>query len=150
MALIDSYRRNVANKKGQKIKALRDRAREMDRISKETKRILDAKHSIQKTKFQSTVNSKLKVIQRAEKNLSDLNKKIAKLDEKISQLDKEIIGGEKKVRKEEEKTEAQRLRDEKKRILETKRQTKKLKWRLKTRNISRRDAKFYRESQGST
>lgn len=131
MALIDSYRRNVVNKKDQRTKILRNKAREMDKISKETKKILDAKSAIQRTKSQSTMKSKLRAIQSSEKNLSDLNKKFATLDEKISQLDKEITSGEKKVGKEEEKIEAQRSKDEKKRILESERQAKKLEMEIK-------------------
>mgnify|MGYP000863930183 FL=1 len=139
MALIDSYRRDVASKKEQKTKILRDKAKEMDKISKETKKILDAKTAIQRTKSQSTINSKLRTIQRSEKNLSNLNKRVAKLDEKISKLDKEIINAERKVRKEEEKIEAQRLKDEKKRILESERQSKKIEMEIKKQGINQQN-----------
>lgn len=126
MALIDTYIRNVTIKKEQKTRALKDKAGEMNKFSKETKKILDAKKSIQKTKSDATIKSKLRIINASEKKLTTLNQKIFKLDEKISKLEKSIIDEEKKIRKEEEKIEDQRLKDDKKRLKDSKIQTQKI------------------------
>lgn len=135
MALIDTYRRNVINKKEQKTKLMRDKARETDKISKEMKKVLDAKSSIQRTKSQSTISSKLRVIQSSEKKISDLNKNVSNLEVKLSNLDKEIFNEEKKFRKEEDKIEDKRYRDDKKRLKESEVQTQRIERQLKEQEL---------------
>ncbi|NLN91744.1 MAG: hypothetical protein GX130_00355 [Candidatus Hydrogenedens sp.] len=112
MALIDNYRRQVLRGKERRLKLLMDQVREEGKALIIEKKILEAQSAIERTKSQSVINSKLRIIESSEKNLSVLNRNVAILQERIIDIDQKISYLENKVEVELERMEAQRLRDE--------------------------------------
>ena len=99
MALIDMYRNNVIRRKQELAKLSTDKAKESKKISDLNCKINSAKQAISRTKSETTIKSKLREIQGAEKSLADINKKIADIDVKRFKKEKELLSEENKVRK---------------------------------------------------
>lgn len=123
MPLIDTYRNNILRKKSELAKLKIDRANETKKISNQRSKILSAKRMMSNTKSNSTINSKLREIERAEKALVTIDKKVADIDFKIVKKQKEIAYEEKKYSQEEVKErkiadnlEMKRLQDSLKRM----------------------------------
>ena len=122
MALIDTYRSNMARKRDELAKLSADKAKETAKIPALKNKLASAKKAISQTKSPSTVKSKLSEIERIEKALSDIDKKVAALDKKIATKDKEFATEEKKFRQEEEKLDKKYAQEEKKRLQDNERQ----------------------------
>ncbi|MDY0321466.1 MAG: CHAT domain-containing protein [Arcobacteraceae bacterium] len=131
MAMIDTYKNNVHRKKQEILKLNEDNAKEQKKIADHLNKIISAKQSISRTKSESTINSKLREIERYEKSISDFEKKIANNHQKIAQKQKELNNEENKVAKEEEKDYKKQQQEEKKRILESAKRERELNSKLK-------------------
>ena len=116
MAIIETYRNNVAKKRQKLAELSSDRAKESGKIQPLKAKILSAKSAISRTKQPSTIKSKLIEIDSCEKSLAAIDKNIASIDGKIAAMEKEIVAEEKKVGKEQNKIETQRIKDEQSRI----------------------------------
>ena len=121
MALIDMYRSNVQRKKQEISKLNQDKAKEQSKIADYSKKNLSAKQSISRSKSQSTINSKIREIERNDKQISDCEKKIASIQSKIAQKEKELNSEEIKVFKEQEKIDKKRTQEENKRMRDSQR-----------------------------
>lgn len=111
MALIDTYRTSIMRKKKEVAKLQSDKASEIKKISDHTKKILSAKQAISRTKSLSTVQSKVREIERSEKAIASLEKKVSDIDGKIARKNKEIAEEERKLRQAEEREEKKRLKE---------------------------------------
>lgn len=116
MSLITTYQNNIKRKKDEEIRLTKERARYVsDRANKGSK-IVSAKQSISRTKSQSTIQSKIREIERYEKEIQTLEKKISDIDKKIASKTKEIADEEQKLHREQ-------LREDKRQELEQKRKS---------------------------
>ncbi|MCX2492965.1 CHAT domain-containing protein [Pedobacter sp. PF22-3] len=100
MALIDSYRNSKISKQRELASLNSEKAKEFVKLSDLNKKINSASESIKRTKIVSTVNSKMKEIERYNKNIADTNKKIADIESKIAKKEKEIFDYQTKIEKE--------------------------------------------------
>ncbi len=114
MALIDTYRNSKISKQNERAKLISDKAKEYLKIAVLSKKGTSARDAIKRTKTVSTINSKLKEIDKCNSDIAVINKKIADLEGKIVIKDKEIVGYQIKIDKE------QTSMDTKKQIAETK------------------------------
>lgn len=112
MALIDTYRKNVAKMREEIAKLASDKSKENNKIAKARTKIDSANASIRKTKNSATIKSKLNEISKSEKDITAAEKKLADIEKKISKLEKEISAEQKKVEREEEKVHKQRMKEE--------------------------------------
>lgn len=112
MALINSYRNSLINKQKEVAKFASDEAKEKQKISDLNKKINLASDAMKRTKSMSTITSKLKEIDRYNKEIAVVNKKIADLGLKKAKKEKEIVDYQTKIDKEQ-------LNLDKKRKLET-------------------------------
>ncbi len=119
MALVDTYRNNVARKRSELAKLSSDRAKESAKKAQQKQKIVTASNSIKHTSSQPTICSKISEIDRAEKAVAAIYKKIADLDKKIAQKDKEIADEKKKVQGEEKKIRKKHEQDDKKKQQES-------------------------------
>lgn len=123
MSQLDTYRNTMIRKREELAKLSQDLAKEQAKISPLQKKIISARGTIDRTKSQSTINTKYKEIQRANKSISDIQKKCGDLQKKIAQKEKELSSAEKNFRNEEAKVNKKNLEAEKKRQREIDRQT---------------------------
>ncbi|WP_288374077.1 CHAT domain-containing protein [uncultured Chryseobacterium sp.] len=100
MAQIDSYRSSLMNRQNELSKLTSDKAKEQIKIADLNKKINSASDAIRRTKTISTINSKLKEIERYNKDIANVTKKIADLESKIVKKNKEIFDYEKKINNE--------------------------------------------------
>lgn len=100
MALIDSYRISKISKQRELASLNSEKAKEFVKLSDLNKKINSASESIKRTKIVSTVNSKMREIERYNKNIADTNKKIARIESKIAKKKKEIFDYQTKIDKE--------------------------------------------------
>ena len=112
MSLLDTYRRNVTNKRDALAKLSAEKARESDKIARANKTIVSAEDAIHRTKSASTIKSKTNDISRANKDIADANRKISEINKKIARLEKELTDEQKKVEREETKLHDKRMREE--------------------------------------
>ena len=119
MAIIDTYRNNVARKRSELSKLSSDRAKESGKKAQQQQKIVAASNILKRTSSQSTIRSKISEIDRAEKEVAAIDKKIADLDNKMAKKDKEIADEEKKLRSEEEKIRKKQEQEDKKRQQES-------------------------------
>lgn len=76
MALMDSYRNSKISKQRELANLNSGKAKEFVKLSDLNKKINLASHSIKRTKTISTINSKMREIERYNKNIADTNKKL--------------------------------------------------------------------------
>ena len=112
MALVDTYRKNIANKRGDIAKLVSDKAKENEKITAARTKNEKANAAIRKTKNVATIKSKMNDITRAEKDITSAEKKISEIEKKISKLEKEISEEQKKVDREENKAYNQKMKEE--------------------------------------
>lgn len=112
MSLIDTYRNNVKRKHDALMKFYDDKAKISEKISKEKKKIVNAKAAIARTKSQSIIKSRTAEITRSEKNVSDLDKTLASLEKKIAKAEKELSNEQRKLDREEKKSHDKRIKAE--------------------------------------
>lgn len=122
MSQLDTYRNNVLRKRTELAKLNQDLAKEQAKISPLQRKIMSAKNAIKRTKIQTTINSRLRDIERANKSIADIEKKIGDIHKKIAQKDKALATAEKNFRNEESKEDKKRIETEKKHQQESNRQ----------------------------
>lgn len=122
MSMLDSYKRTVQRKREELGKLRNEKARESEKLSKLNIKINSASQTISRSSSQSTINSKMKEIERYQNDAVRVEKKIADYDRKIAAKDKEIINEEKKVSREEKRENDKKIRDEKQRLEQYKQQ----------------------------
>lgn len=103
MSLLDTYRRNVQRKREEIATLQQDKAKEQKKLSDLSGKIQSCSQSISRTKNASTIQSKLREIDRHQKTSAQLEKKIADFEIKIARKHKELGDEQKKVAREEEK-----------------------------------------------
>lgn len=114
MAIIDSYRNSKITKQKELAKLTRDKAKEFTKISDLNRKINSASDAMKRTKSISTINSKLKEIERYQKNIASTNKKIADLETKIGKKEKEIFDYQTKIDKEQNSIDKKKTAEAKK------------------------------------
>lgn len=100
MAIIDSYRNSKISKQKELAKLTTDKAKEFSKISDLNRKINSASDAMKRTKSISTINFKLKEIERYQKDIATTNKKIADIETKIGKKEKEIFDYQTKIDKE--------------------------------------------------
>lgn len=108
MALIDTYRNNVKNKKNQLMRLTEEKSKENKKYSDIMQKIQSARDTINRTSSQSTLKSKFAEIDRLQKQLSKVSKKISDIDTKVFRKEKELNAELNKLNKEELKVEKKR------------------------------------------
>ncbi|HAT3999161.1 TPA: CHAT domain-containing protein [Elizabethkingia anophelis] len=125
MAQIDSYRSSLISRQNELSRFTADKAKEQLKIADLNKKINSASDAIRRTKNTSTINSKLKEIERYNKDIATTTKKIADLESKIVKKNKEIFEYQKKIDKEQiaidkkRKAESEKLQKDQERSLRT-------------------------------
>ena len=123
MALIDSYRTTLLQKRDELAKLNQDLAREQAKVAPLQQKIISAKSAIGRTKSESTIKSKLSEIDRANKSIMDIQKKCSSIQAKIAQKEKEYTTADKNYRNEEAKLNKKAADEGKKRIQQAARQS---------------------------
>lgn len=88
MSLIDSYRRTFKDYSNKIHNAQIKKTRELENISKERSKITSLRNQINNSKSQSTINSKIREIERCDSNIAKYESNIAKIEKEIASLDK--------------------------------------------------------------
>lgn len=101
MTQLDLHRNNLNRKTQELIKLQEEISREKKKVSDKNVRINNCHQTIGRTKVQSTINSKIREIERLEKELLNIQKKISSLDVKVVKKQREISDLQKKIEKEE-------------------------------------------------
>lgn len=122
MSQLDTYRNNVLRKKEDISKLTQDLEKEQAKIDSLQNKIISAKKAIERTKSQSTINSRLRDIERAEKSIVDIRKKCGTIRNKITRKEKELTTAEKNYKNEEARVNKKAMEEEKKRQKEALRQ----------------------------
>lgn len=111
MSLLDNYRHSVQRKQVEISRLQLDKAREQKKLADLAGKVQRASEAIRRTKISSTIQSKLKEIERYQRNSANVEKKIADLEAKIARKQKELIEDQKKVAREEENEATKRNRE---------------------------------------
>lgn len=117
MSLLEFYRRNVSRKREDIAKLQQSKSKEQAKIASLSQKINSASQALSKTKSDSTAKSKVREIERYQKDQASTEKKIADFETKMAQRNKELVTEQNKVSREEEK-------ENKKRIAESNKQEK--------------------------
>lgn len=112
MALIDSYRNSKLNKQNDRAKLVADKAKEHLKVAVLSKRAGSARDAMKRTKTVSTINSKIKEIDKCESDTAIIMKKIADLEAKIVSKEKEIVSYQIKIDKEQAAMDQKKLNTE--------------------------------------
>jgi archaellum component FlaC len=110
MAIIDTYRRNVVNKKKQILKLQEDKVKEIKKKIDISAKMERASQAIQRTKSQPTINSRINEINRLEKQAMNIDKKIARIESDISKQEKGLANEQSKLQKEEIKIQEKNIK----------------------------------------
>lgn len=100
MAVIDTYRNSKINKQKELATLASHKSKEFAKLSDLNKKINTASDAIKRTKNNSTITSKLKDIERYNREIANTNKKIADYESKIVRKEKEISDYQNKIDKE--------------------------------------------------
>ncbi|WP_332420320.1 CHAT domain-containing protein [Vibrio metschnikovii] len=111
MALIDTYRRSVARKQDEIARLTEQKAREYAKITGFNNKIQTATRQINSSKSATTINSRLKEVQKSQENIAKVEKKIAEFETKIAKKNKELQAEQRKLSNEELK-EAKKLQQQ--------------------------------------
>lgn len=111
MAMIDSYRTSLGYRQQELAKLTTDRAREQGKIADLNKKINSASEAISRTKSSSTISSKLKEVERYNKEMANVSKKIADFETKIAKNNKEILDYQTKIGREQVTIDKKRTAD---------------------------------------
>lgn len=114
MAIIDSYRNSKITKQKELAKLTTDKAKEFTKISDLNRKINSASDAMKRTKSINTINSKLKEIERYQKDIANTNKKIADLETKIGKKEKAIFDYQAKIDKEQSSIDKKKTAEAKK------------------------------------
>jgi len=118
MAIIDSYRTTLLSKQKDLSKLTSDKAKEQMKISDLNKKINTASEALRKTSSQSTISSKLREIDRYNKDIVTVTKKISDLENKIANKNKEIIDYQGRIDKEQSVIDKKRMAESSKMMQE--------------------------------
>lgn len=102
MSLLDMYRRNAARKRSEIAQLQNDRVKETAKVADLSGKIQRASEAMNRTKTVSTIQSKLRDIERYQRDAASAEKRAAGIDAKIAQKHRELDAEEKKVAREEE------------------------------------------------
>ncbi|MFC1467404.1 CHAT domain-containing protein [Verrucomicrobiota bacterium] len=111
MSLLDSYRRNAQRKREEIARLHNNKAREAEKIAKANSRALSASQTASRSKSASTIKSKMREIERCNKDIATAEKKIADVEKKIAAKQKQLVADQGKIEREEKK-EAERRANE--------------------------------------
>lgn len=123
MAQIDTYRNTLSRKQQELVKLKQDLAREQCKLSPLQRKIISVNDAIRRTKIASTVKSKLREIEQANKSIADIQKKCGNIQDKIAKKEKEVANAENDCRKEEARLSKKAAEAERKRVQEAARQS---------------------------
>lgn len=101
MALIDTYRRSVARKQDEIAHLTEQKAREYAKITGFNNKIQTARRQMNSAKSETTINSRLKEVQKSQENITKVEKKIAEFETKIARKNKELQAEQRKLNNEE-------------------------------------------------
>ncbi len=118
MSFLEMYRRNVQRKNEEIAKIQRDKANDQKRLADLSRKIKDAHQTVNRTTNSSTIQSKLREIERYQNDIAKVSKNIADLEDKIAKKRDELNQEEKKVAREEEQEFKKRQREADKQALE--------------------------------
>ncbi len=111
MSLLDTYRRKVQQKNEEVARLLKDKANQQKKVAELSGKINRISPSIGKTKSITTIQSKLREVERLQNEAARGEKKVADLETKIAKKQKELGDEQKKVVREEEKELKKRNRE---------------------------------------
>lgn len=111
MSQLDSYNRNVVRKREEIAKLQKGKAKEQSKIANLSVKISSASQALSRTSSTSTGKSKLREIERYQKEQATAEKKIAEFDNKIARKQKELSDEQKRVSKEEDKESKKKQRE---------------------------------------
>lgn len=111
MAMIDSYRTSLGSKQKELANLTTDKAKEQVKIADLNKKTNSASEMISRTKSSSTITSKLREIERYNKDIANVSKKIADLETKIARKNKEILDYQIKIDREQTNIDKKRKSD---------------------------------------
>jgi hypothetical protein len=100
---LDSCRRNVVRKREEIAKLQQGKAKEQTKIANLSGKINSASQALSRANSESTAKSKVREIERHQKDQATAEKKVADFDNKMAKKQKELSGEQKKVSREEEK-----------------------------------------------
>jgi hypothetical protein len=103
LGILDLYRNSFHRKSQELAKLQQDKAKEQKKLADKSVRNNNASQAINRTKSSSTINSKLREIDRLEKESVSLSSKVAGIETKISKKQKELADIQKKIDSEESK-----------------------------------------------
>ena len=103
MAQIDVYRNNLSRKRDELVKLKQEFAREQGKLAPLQQKIISANDAIKRTKNMSTIKSRLREIEQANKSIADIQKKCGGIQDKIARKEKEVAAAEKACQNEETK-----------------------------------------------
>jgi hypothetical protein len=111
MSSLDSYRRNIVRKREEIAKLQQGKANEQTKIANLSGKINSASQAISRTNSQSTAKSKLREIERHQKDQASAEKKVADFDNKMARKQKELSDEQKKESREEENESKKKQRE---------------------------------------
>lgn len=111
MSALDSYRRNVARKREEITKLQHEKAKEQAKIANLSGKINSVSQALSRTNNISIAKSKLREIERHQKDQATAEKKVADFDNKIARKQKELSDEQNKVSREEEKESKERQKE---------------------------------------
>ncbi|KIC61353.1 hypothetical protein RM51_17790 [Chryseobacterium taiwanense] len=97
---MDTYKNSKLTKEKERAKLVSDKAKEYLKIAMLNKKAQAARDAIKRTSSASTINTKLKEINKCTTDIATITKKIADIEAKIVNKDKEITGCQIKIDKE--------------------------------------------------
>ena len=116
------YRSQIQSAQKKIASLQQDKARESEKIAGLQRRISSASQSMSRTTSASTINSKLREIERLERDVAGVHKKIASIESKISKETGRSAGAQKGLASEESKIFKKRAEEEKRRLRNSSRQ----------------------------
>lgn len=114
MSLLDSYSRNVTRKREDIARLQQGKAKEQTKIADLFGKINSASQALSRSSSTSTAKSKLREIERYQKDQATAEKKVADFDKKIARKHKDLSDEQNKVSMEEEKESKKRQRESEK------------------------------------
>jgi predicted nucleic acid-binding Zn-ribbon protein len=100
MGTIDTYRNTLLAKQRELAKLTGDKAKEQLKLADLSKKINGASESIRRTQSASTISSKMRDMERYNKDVAVCTKRIGDLESKIASKNKEVIDYQSKIDKE--------------------------------------------------
>ena len=111
MTQLDTKRNAVARKREELAKLNQDLAKEQAKQTPLRSKIISANATIKRTRSESTIKSRLKDIERAEKSIAAIEKKCAELQSKIGKTDKALASAEKAYQRAQADEDRKRLQE---------------------------------------